>query len=39
MSYFSCTTDSARDAFNEALLTTFKLGCGAILALLGKSTK
>ena len=35
-SYFSCATEAARNALNETLLTVFKLGCGALIALLGR---
>ena len=33
---FSCKSSLDREALNEALLTVFKLGCGAIIALVGR---
>lgn len=35
----SAQIPAAREALNEALLTSFKLGFGAIIALLGRSLR
>jgi len=37
--FLSCRNESAREAFNETLLTTIKMGFGAIIALLGRYAK
>jgi hypothetical protein len=39
LSYFSCRDGTARTALNDTLLTTVKLGFGAIIALLGRYSK